>query len=127
MLGYDGSGGGKTARPITKLALARAMHPRCVLSAGLRSPLAKRPASAYPGAAQEIPDAPQRRPRGWYLPSMGSVGDCYDNAVAERFCATRKVGLLHRRPWSTRATAQLAIFAFIEVWHNRRRRHATLG
>lgn len=61
------------------------------------------------------------------LPSMGSVGDCYDNAVAERFFATLKVELLHRRPWPTRAAAQLAIFAFIAVWYNRRRRHSTLG
>ncbi len=61
------------------------------------------------------------------LPSMGAVGDCYDNAVAESFFATRKVELLHRQPWPTRAAAQLAIFEFIEVWYNRRRRHSTLG
>ena len=61
------------------------------------------------------------------LPAMGAVGDCYDNAVAESFFATLKVELLHRQPWPTRAAAQLAIFAFIEVWYNRRRRHSTLG
>lgn len=61
------------------------------------------------------------------LPSMGSVGDCYDNAVAESFFATLKVELLHRQPWATRRAAQLAIFEFIEVWYNRRRRHSTLG
>ncbi len=60
-------------------------------------------------------------------PSMGSVGDCYDNAVAESFFATLKVELLHRQPWPTRAAARLAIFEFVEVWYNRRRRHSTLG
>ena len=61
------------------------------------------------------------------LPSTGSVGDCYDNAVAERFFATLKVELLHRHPWPTHVAAQLAIFEFIEVWYNRRRRHSTLS
>ena len=53
------------------------------------------------------------------LPSMGSVGDCFDNAVAESFFATLKVELLHRQVWPTRAAARLAIFAYIEVWYNR--------
>ncbi len=61
------------------------------------------------------------------IPSMGSVGDCFDNAVAESFFATLKVELLHRQVWPTRAAARLAIFAFIEVWYNRQRRHSTLG
>jgi transposase InsO family protein len=56
------------------------------------------------------------------VPSMGSVGDCFDNAVAESFFATLKVELLHRRVWPTRAAARLAIFEFIEVWYNRRLR-----
>jgi putative transposase len=59
--------------------------------------------------------------------SMGTVGDCFDNAVAESFFATLKVELLHRRVWPTRAAACLAIFEFIEVWYNRQRRHSTLG
>ena len=58
---------------------------------------------------------------------MGSVGDAYDNAIAESFFATLKVELLHRRAWPTRAAARLAIFAYIETWYNRRRRHSTLG
>jgi putative transposase len=61
------------------------------------------------------------------LPSMGSVGDCYDNAVAESFFATLKGELLHRHHWPTRRAAQLAIFEFIEVWYNRQRLHSTLG
>ena len=61
------------------------------------------------------------------LPSMGSVGDCYDNAVAESFFATLKVELLHRQVWPTRAAARLAIFEYVEVWYNRQRRHSTLA
>ncbi|HEY8475288.1 MAG TPA: IS3 family transposase, partial [Chloroflexota bacterium] len=49
------------------------------------------------------------------------------NAVAESFFATLKVELLQRQVWPLRAAARLAIFAFIEVWDNRQRRHSTLG
>ncbi|HEV7216089.1 MAG TPA: IS3 family transposase [Chloroflexota bacterium] len=58
--------------------------------------------------------------------SMGSVGDCFDNAVAESFFATLKVELLYREEWLTRAAAKSAIFRFIETWYNTRRRHSTL-
>ncbi len=61
------------------------------------------------------------------LPSMGSVGDCYDNAAAESFFATLKTELLHRREWPSRAAARSAIFEYIEVWYNRQRLHSTLG
>ena len=58
--------------------------------------------------------------------SMGSVGDCYDNAAAESFFATLKTELLSRRSWSTRAEATTAIFDYIEGFYNQRRRHSTL-
>ena len=61
------------------------------------------------------------------LPSMGSVGDAYDNAVAESFFATLKCELLYRRSWPRREEARRAIFDFIEAWYNPRRRHSTLG
>ncbi len=61
------------------------------------------------------------------VPSTGSVGDCYDNAVAESFFASLKVELVDRHDWPTRAAAQLAIFEYIEVWYNRQRLHSTLG
>src|SRR5262245_31546134 len=69
----------------------------------------------------------QRLQRAAIAASMGSVGDAYDNAVAESFFATLKVELLHRQAWPTRAAARLAIFEYIETWYNRRRRHSTLG
>ena len=59
--------------------------------------------------------------------SMGSVGDCYDNAVCETFHATLKKEKIYRQSWPTRAEARTAIFAYIEGWYNPRRRHSTLG
>lgn len=59
--------------------------------------------------------------------SMSRKGDCYDNAVAESFFATLKKELIHRRRFETRATACCAVFEWIEVWYNRRRRHSSLG
>jgi putative transposase len=59
--------------------------------------------------------------------SMGSRGDCFDNAVLESFHATIKKDLIHRRPWPTKTEARTAIFEYIEVFYNRRRRHSTLG
>ena len=58
---------------------------------------------------------------------MGTVGDALDNAVAESFFATLECELLDRSPWPTRTGLRTAIFDFIEVFYNRRRRHSTLG
>ena len=58
--------------------------------------------------------------------SMGSVGDCYDNAVCETFHATLKKAKIYRQSWPTRAEARAAIFEYIEGWYNPRRRHSTL-
>jgi len=60
-------------------------------------------------------------------PSMGSVGDCYDNAMCESFFATLECELLDRRPFTDRAEAELAVFDFIEGFYNTRRRHSALG
>ena len=59
--------------------------------------------------------------------SMGSRGDCYDNGVAESFFATLKKELVNRHSWPTKAELGAAVFEFIEVFYNRRRRHSTLG
>lgn len=59
--------------------------------------------------------------------SMGSRGDCFDNAVAESFFATIKKELIHRRAWPTRAELRTEVFDYIETFYNRRRRHSTLG
>jgi putative transposase len=59
--------------------------------------------------------------------SMGSVGDCYDNAMAESFFATLECELLMRSSFRTHAEARAALFDYIEVFYNRRRRHSALG
>ncbi len=60
-------------------------------------------------------------------PSMGSIGDAYDNAMCESFFATLECELLDRRKFQTKAEARMAIFEFIEGWYNPGRRHSALG
>ena len=60
-------------------------------------------------------------------PSMGSVGDCFDNAMCESFFATLECELLDRQRFRTQAEARMAIFEFLEGWYNSRRRHSALG
>jgi putative transposase len=60
-------------------------------------------------------------------PSMGSVGDAYDNAMCESFFATLERELLARRRFATKAEARMALFEFIEGWYNPIRRHKGLG
>jgi putative transposase len=60
-------------------------------------------------------------------PSMGSVGDCYDNAMCESFFATLECELLDRHRFTDRAEAELAVFDFIEGFYNTRRRHSAIG
>jgi putative transposase len=59
-------------------------------------------------------------------PSMGRVGDAYDNAMGESFFATLECELLDRERFRTQVDARLAIFDFIEGWYNPRRRHSAL-
>ena len=59
-------------------------------------------------------------------PSMGSVGDCYDNALCESFFATLECELLDRNSFRSHAEARMAIFDFIEGWYNPQRRHSSL-
>ncbi len=59
--------------------------------------------------------------------SMGSKGDCFDNAVAESFFATLKKELINRRSWPSKAELRTEVFDYIEVFYNRERRHSTLG
>jgi putative transposase len=61
------------------------------------------------------------------VPSMGSVGDCYDNSMIESFWSRMQVELLDRRRWHTRIDLANAMFEYLEVWHNRTRRHSQLG
>ena len=59
-------------------------------------------------------------------PSMGTLGDCLDNALMEAFRARMQVELLDRRRWRTRIEFANAIFEYLEIFHNRQRRHTAL-
>jgi putative transposase len=63
---------------------------------------------------------------GGVRPSMGSVGDAYDNAMCESFFATLECELLDRHRFPTHTDARLAVFDFIEGWYNPHRRHSAL-
>jgi len=61
------------------------------------------------------------------MPSMGTVGDAYDNAMAESFFATLEREVLNRRRFKSQAEAKMAIFDWLEGWYNPHRRHSALG
>ncbi len=61
------------------------------------------------------------------LPSMGSVGDCYDNAMAESFFASLECELIDVTDFRNRAEAKSEIFRYIEAWSNPHRRHSGIG
>ncbi len=58
---------------------------------------------------------------------MGSVADCYDNALAESFFASLETELFDRSRFETHREARMAIFDYIEVFYNRKRLHSSLG
>ena len=60
-------------------------------------------------------------------PSMGSVGDAYDNAMAESFFASLECELIERRSFQSKSDARLAVLSYIEGWYSPRRRHSGLG
>ncbi len=59
--------------------------------------------------------------------SMGRVGDAFDNAMMEAFWGRMQTELLNRRRWHTRLELANAIFEYLEIFHNRKRRHSALG
>ena len=64
---------------------------------------------------------------GGVRPSMGSVGDAYDNAMCKSFFATLECELLDRRRFASQAEARMACFRFVEGWYNPVRLHSALG
>ena len=61
------------------------------------------------------------------VPSMSRKGDCWDNAVAESFFATIKRELIDRAFWINEKSVRMAVFEYIEVFYNRKRKHSTNG
>lgn len=69
----------------------------------------------------------QRLRAAGILPSMGSVGDCYDNSMMESFWGTLQLEVLDTKTWKTRDQLANAIFEWIECWYNPERRHSRIG
>lgn len=69
----------------------------------------------------------QRCKQAGVQPSMGTVGDAYDNAMCESFFASLECELLDRRVFRSHAEGRMAVFRYIEGWYNPRRRHSALG
>jgi putative transposase len=69
----------------------------------------------------------QRCRRAGIIPSRGSVGDCYDNALAESFFASLECELIDRVTWRSHAQARLDAFEYLECFYNPHRRHSALG
>ena len=90
----------------------------------VNKPVLRRPVEPGQFTAWTLID---RAKRSGLLPSMGSVGDCYDNAMMEAFWSRMQVELLDSRRWKTRVELANAIFEYIEIFPNRRRRHSSLG
>ncbi len=59
--------------------------------------------------------------------SNGSVGDCFDNAMADSFFATLETELLDGRRFRNKSEARIVVFHYIEGWYNPRRRHSSIG
>ena len=60
------------------------------------------------------------------MPSFGSVGDAFDNAMMESFWSSMQIELLDRKRWRTRLELTNAMFDYIEAFYNRHRRHSSL-
>ena len=69
----------------------------------------------------------RRAPDSELMPSMGSIGDYYDNIHMESSWARMQFELLNRKRWNTRLELATAIFEYLEIFHSRQRRHSSLG
>jgi putative transposase len=79
------------------------------------------------GSQYASEDYRQALAKNGFEASMSRKGNCWDNAVAESFFATLKTEMVHQRHFATRIEARTAVFEYIEVFYNRRRRHSSLG
>jgi putative transposase len=79
------------------------------------------------GAQYASTDFRQLLARHGLVASMSRKGNCYDNAFVESFWSSLKYETVYQRRFATRAEAKAAIFAYIEVFYNRVRRHSSLG
>jgi len=119
------------SRRIVGWSMATTLHTQVVLDALDMAPWQRRPSGVIHHSDQGLQytsiEFGNRCREAGVHPSMGSVGDAYDNAMAESFLATLECELLDRRRFKTQAEARIAVFEFIEGFYNPRRRHSSLG
>jgi putative transposase len=119
------------SRRIVGWSMATTLHTQLVLDALKMALRQRRPNSVIhhsdQGSQYTSIEFGKRCRQAGVRPSMGSVGDAYDNAMAESFFATLECELLDRRRFKTHAEARMAVFEFIEGFYNPRRRHSSLG
>ncbi|MEV8547747.1 IS3 family transposase [Streptomyces sp. NPDC051572] len=100
---------------------------------GIGRPLIRGTSAPWPGGTIFHSDRgvqgafTQRARASGLLPSMGSIGDCVDNVMMESFWARVQVELFNRRRWRTRLELSTALFEYLEIFHNRQRRHSAAG
>lgn len=120
------------SRRVVGLAMSERIDRALVLAAlrdatGRRLPSAGLIHHSDRGSQYASTDYQEALKKHGFVCSMSRKGDCWDNAVAESFFATVKTELIYPRRFATRAEAREAIFDYVEVYYNRRRRHSTLG
>jgi putative transposase len=119
------------SRRIVGWAIGETMTADLVLAALNMAITQRRPASVIhhsdQGSQYTSVAFGQRCAKMGIRPSMGSVGDAYDNAMAESFFASLECELIDRHSFQSKAEARLALFTYIEGWYNPRRRHSALG
>jgi putative transposase len=119
------------SRRIVGWSMATTLHKQVVLDALEMALWQRRPSDVIhhsdQGSQYTSIEFGKRCREAGVRPSMGSVGDAYDNAMAESFFATLECELLDRRRFKTQAEARIAVFEFIEGFYNPRRRHSSLG
>ena len=121
VLGWSMSGNRKTALVVDALAMATARRGGAVAGVIHHSDH---------GAEYSSHDLERALRAAGITASMGSIGDCYDNGLAESFFATLETELFrheHRGRFESHHQARVAIFEWIESFYNRRRRHSALG
>src|SRR4029078_2755670 len=120
-----------SSRRIVGWAMATSLHTQLVLDALNMALATRRPKDVVHHSDQGSQYASvafgKRCREAGVRPSMGSVGDAYDNAMAESFFATLECELLEKARSKTQAEARMAVFEFIEGFYNPRRRHSSLG
>lgn len=119
------------SRRIVGWSMQSTLHAKIVLDALDMAVKARRPGRVIhhsdQGSQYTSSDFERLCRRAEIRRSMGSVGDCYDNAMAESFFATLECELIERNTFKTRTQARKQIFEFIEGFYNPRRRHSSLG